>query len=219
MSLSGAPDARGSDATARTGVSDATMSMDLGPVAAGTVTVGVFVAVPDPHGADLQRHRRDFGDPLADAVPAHVTLLPPTTVRRLEVDDVVEHLHAAAARTEPFTLRLRGTGTFRPVSPVVYVQVAEGFASCERLEREVRCGPLERAVDFDYHPHVTVAHHLPACDLDRAQATLADYDLSFSVDCFWLYRHDDDLWRPHHRFSLGGAASRTGEDAGRRGQA
>ena len=68
---------------------------------------------------------------------------------------------------------LSGTGTFRPVSPVVFVQVSRGIAHCEALERAVRSGPVERTLDFPYHPHVTVAHHLDEAALDRAFESLA----------------------------------------------
>lgn len=209
--MSGASGGRGDVGGAGRGEPDATMGLDLGPVADGVVTVGVAVAVPDPHAADLQERRRGFGDPLADAVPAHVTLLPPTSLPADAVDGVVDHLVRAAGRTAPFTMRLRGTGTFRPVSPVVFVQVAEGIAACELLERAVRCGPLQRDVEFAYHPHVTVAHHVEPPALDRAFHELADYEVAFGVDAFWLYRHGHDgVWRPDHRFPLVGPLPPTG---------
>ena len=40
---------------------------------------------------------------------------------------------AVAARRRPFRLTLRGTGTFRPVSPVVYLRVDEGWDECVGL--------------------------------------------------------------------------------------
>ena len=67
-----------------------------------------------------------------------------------------------------FRIRLRGTGTFRPVSPVVFVMVAEGISGCEQLAVSVRRGPLAVDLQFPYHPHVTVAHHLADGSLDRA---------------------------------------------------
>ncbi|WP_299037253.1 2'-5' RNA ligase family protein [uncultured Pseudokineococcus sp.] len=185
---------------------DQTMGLPLAPAAAGVVTIGVAVAVPEPHADELRECRRGFGDPLADAVPAHVTLLPPTSLPVHRVEDVVEHLERAAGTTAPFTMRLRGTGTFRPVSPVVFVQVAEGISACELLERAVRCGPLGRDVEFAYHPHVTVAHHVVPDALDRAFDELSEYEVVFPVDAFWLYRHGDDgVWRPDQRFALTGA--------------
>jgi 2'-5' RNA ligase len=171
-------------------------------------TIGVAIAVPEPWGADLQRRRAALGDPLAPAVPTHVTLLPPTEVGEERLDAVHEHLLAVAAAAAPFDLGLRGAGTFRPVSPVVYVQVAEGAGGCERLEAGVRSGPLARELEFPYHPHVTVAHHLPDDVLDRAHDELAAYEARFRVDAFSLYVHGADaVWRPRSAYSLGTSAS------------
>ena len=46
----------------------------------GTVTIGVSIAVPEPHGSLLQERRAGFGDAAAHGIPTHVTLLPPTEV-------------------------------------------------------------------------------------------------------------------------------------------
>ncbi len=130
--------------------------------------------------------------------------LPPTPVERDALPRIREHLRRAAATHEPFPMVLRGTGSFRPVSDVVFVQVAEGIAECELLEREVRSGPLRRDLAFYYHPHVTVAHDLPHPNLDRASTTLADYEARFTVTSFTAYLHDGDgVWRVDHEFGLG----------------
>lgn len=169
------------------------------------VTIGVAIPVPPPYADDLQRWRKEFGDPLACAIPAHVTLLPPSVVPLAAMDDVRRHLATVAARHEPFDLRLRGTGTFRPVSPVVFVQVAEGVAQCEQLEVGVRSGVLARPVTFYYHPHVTVAHHVDDASLDRAFETLASYEAAFTVDSFSLYEHGPDgVWRAVEVFGFDG---------------
>ena len=174
----------------------------------GTVTIGVAIAVPAPFCDELQRWRADFGDPLAHAIPAHVTLLLPTPVPTERLDDVHAHLDAVAAAEQVFDMRLRGTGTFRPVSPVVFVQVARGVSECEKVERGVRADVLSREVSFYYHPHVTVAHDVPDLALDRAFETLADYEAAFSVDGFDLYEHGaDGVWRPRRRYAFGPAAS------------
>ena len=113
---------------------------------------------------------------------------------------------------------LRGTGTFRPISPVVFVQVSGGLADCELLEKSVRRGPLKRKLDFYYHPHVTVAHDLPEQALDRAFEGLARYEASFQVWGFTLFEQDrDGVWRPQRDFPFG-AGGRPGpvEPAGHR---
>ena len=170
-------------------------------------SIGVAIAIPEPFGSELQSMRSSFGDPLADAIPTHVTLLPPTTVDPDSLDTVVEHLEKVALQHDPFEMRLRGSATFRPVSPVVFVQLSTGIGECETLELDVRDGPLSgRVLEFPYHPHVTVAHHLPEAVLDAAQEQLADYTCRFVVDGFQLYLHGHDgVWRVARDFWFGPA--------------
>lgn len=92
----------------------------------GTVTLGVSIAVPEPYGRFLQRKRAGFGDAAAHGIPTHITLLPPTEVHTDALPAVERHLAEVAAGCRPFPLRLEGTGTFRPLSPVVFVKVTEG---------------------------------------------------------------------------------------------
>ena len=173
------------------------------------LTIGVAVEIPEPWASFLQQCRENFGDPLARAIPAHITLLPPTSLAPGEVEDVATHLRGVAAACTPFDLLLDGTDTFRPVSPVVFVRVVEGGRHCDLLQRSVRTGPLRRDLTFPFHPHVTVAHHVDEAALDRAAGTLESFSASFRVEAFWLYEHGrDGLWRPRRRFAFGGAPAR-----------
>ncbi|QGN56591.1 2'-5' RNA ligase family protein [Nostocoides sp. HKS02] len=168
-------------------------------------TIGVSIAIPSPHAEMLQAKRASFGDPLADCIPTHVTLLPPTEVDDAQLASAVTHLEQVAEQGHSFSMVLRGTGTFRPISPVVFVQVSGGLAECEVLERAVRRGPLARDLDFYYHPHVTVAHHVPEDSLDRAFQELADFECTFTVREFYLYEHGaDQIWRQVRSFPLNG---------------
>ena len=127
--------------------------------------------------------------------------MPPTDADELE--DVESLLASVAAEVESFRIHLRGTGTFRPVSPVVFVTVVEGISQCEQLAARVRRGPLASEPEFPYHPHVTIAHHLDDGLLDRAFAELAGFDCSFEVTDFHLYLHDDEVgWQPDQSFAL-----------------
>ena len=101
-------------------------------------------------------------------------------------------------------MHLRGSGTFRPISPVVFVPLVQGIGECERLEAAVRSGPLAREVKFPYHPHVTVAHDLAEDRLDRAFLDLASYDARFQVWGFSLFEKGKDaVWRPQRDFPFG----------------
>lgn len=166
-------------------------------------TIGVAIPIPEPWGAQIQRFREDIGDPMADHIPPHITLVPPVDLAPRVALDVHEHLADAAGSVAPFTVHLRGTGTFRPLSPVVFIALAEGISGCEQLERAVRSGPLGIDLSYPYHPHVTVAHDVEDAALDRAFDDLADFDAVFTVDSFTLYVHDDAAgWSPHERFRL-----------------
>lgn len=168
-------------------------------------TIGVSVAVPEPWGNALQQYRIDVGDDAARHIPTHITLLPPHEVAEGELDDVVAHLAKVAEGIDPFRVHLRGTGTFRPVSPVVFVGVVEGISQCEQLAADVRQSPLAIERAFPYHPHVTVAHDLPQEQLELAFHDLEDFDAAFDVDEMWMYLHDDASgWQPERAFLLGG---------------
>ncbi len=173
------------------------------PARSGTRTIGVSIPVPDPHAAELTAWRADFGDPLAHAVPPHITLLPPSELPAGAAEEVRAHLRRTAALHAPFVVHLRGTATFRPVSPVVFVQLSRGISECELLQGQVRRGPLARELSFPYHPHVTVAHDVPEEALDRAELVLRDWEATFTVKGFSLYEHGaDGVWRPREDFGF-----------------
>ncbi len=170
---------------------------------ATTTTIGVAIAVPDPWGAQLQAYRSALGDDDAERIPTHVTLVPPTEIAVDGLPALEEHLVSASSGIGAFRMHLRGTGTFRPVSPVVFVTVAEGISACEELAGAVRSGPLRLDQPFPYHPHVTVAHHLPEDLLERAFEEMADFECSFVVDRFSLYVHERATgWAPTRHFRL-----------------
>ncbi|MEU3412324.1 MULTISPECIES: 2'-5' RNA ligase family protein [unclassified Streptomyces] len=173
----------------------------------GTVTIGVSIAVPEPHGSLLQERRAGFGDAAAHGIPTHVTLLPPTEVDEADLPAVDAHLSEVAAAGRPFPMRLSGTGTFRPLSPVVYVRVVEGAEACARLQQAIRdaSGPVARELLFPYHPHVTVAHGIEEAAMDRAFEELADYEAAWPCTGFALYEQGADaVWRKLREYTFGG---------------
>ncbi len=175
------------------------------PAAADGLVLGVVIDVPEPAAGELRARREQIGDPQAEAIPAHVTLLPPTAVDRAQVRGVEHHLDKVAAALAPFEVRLDGVGTFRPTSPVVYVRVADGGDAFDEAQRAVRTGPLARDLYFPFHPHVTVAHKLDDAALDRAMNLLDGYRCAFVVEEFVLYeQRPDGAWRPRRRYAFGG---------------
>jgi 2'-5' RNA ligase len=168
-------------------------------------TIGVAVAIPEPWATELQDYRTGVGDAMAATIPTHITLVPPTEVTDDELAEIETHLAAVAGEVPAFEVHIRGTGTFRPVSPVVFVSLVEGISQCEQLADAVRRGPLDVDLAFPYHPHVTVAHDVAEGRLDQAFDELADFECRFGVDDFQLYVHDHERgWTPTRYFPLAG---------------
>jgi 2'-5' RNA ligase len=182
--------------------------VNLPPRGPDQARIGVAIAIPAPYAGQLQEARSRVGDPLADAIPPHITVIGPTVVDQSVLPAVAEHLEKVAAETAPFRVHLRGTATFRPVSPVVFVALVEGIAECELVEQLARSGVLAQELRFSYHPHVTVAHEVSEDALDEAFAAMSDFEAVFDVTELWQYEHGDDgVWRPQRSFPLTAAAA------------
>lgn len=186
------------------GVARSVDRRDEVPVTGDTIQIGIAVDIPEPWGELLTRRRVQTGDP--QVVPAHVTLLGPTEIPVSALEAVEAHLTEVAATHLPFTLHLRGTGTFRPVTQVVFVAVAAGISECELLAAAINAAPhLHRELRFPYHPHVTVAQDVAPEALDRAYEDLADFSAMFEVEGFTLFSHSGQTrWQPRRDFRLGG---------------
>ncbi|WP_442791650.1 2'-5' RNA ligase family protein [Micromonospora sp. NBC_01813] len=176
------------------------------PPEPGQLRIGVAIDVPQPWGEELTRRRAEAGDPAAEFVPAHITLLSPTNIAETHLPLVEAHLAAVAAAHPPYPLHLRGTGTFRPITDVVFVAVAAGISECESLATAIgEADQLVRESRFAYHPHVTVAHDVPTEALDKVYDDLAGFEAAFDVDSFTLFSHNGEgRWRPYRDFPLGG---------------
>jgi 2'-5' RNA ligase len=172
-------------------------------------TIGVSLAVPEPWGSRLQAFRIGNGDAQGATIPTHITLVPPVEVEPSRLGGVEDHLVRVAGAHAPYQVHLRGSGTFRPVSPVVFVTLVEGISQTEQLAKECRRAPVVLEPHFPYHPHVTVAHHPDDAVLDRAFDDLADFDCAFPVEAFHLYVHDPCLgWTATRDFPLTGDPGR-----------
>ncbi|TLM86186.1 2'-5' RNA ligase family protein [Pseudarthrobacter sp. NamE5] len=174
------------------------------------MSVGVILGFPPEIAAELQRWRASFGDPLAEVVPAHITLVTTTPTRDWEATR--EHVREVARRQKPFKVTIAGTGTFRPVSPVVFINVEDGFEDCVDLHEKLQRGPLHRELPFAYHPHVTIAHDVAPESLDEAETVLKNYRATFPVVSMGLYEHDaNGIWQLREELDFG---TQTDDDGG-----
>ena len=111
--------------------------------------LGIVVPIPEPWAQLLVDWRSKVGDPQASLVPPHVTLLPPTEVAVADRAAISAHLAEVARCHPPFEMHLSGTGTFAPVSDVVFIAVAQGH-------RQLRAARHRRP------PRAAGAHRCPS---------------------------------------------------------
>lgn len=174
--------------------------------------VGVVIPIPEPIAGELERWRASFGDPMAALIPPHITLI--TTTPASDWPSTIRHVRDVAAAQRPFTVTLKSTGTFRPLTPVVFVNVTEGFDSCVELHRRLQAGPLARELEYPFHPHVTVAHDVSEANMDSAELQLDDFEASFTVRTMGLYEHDvTGVWKLREELTFGQIAA-AGEKTG-----
>lgn len=174
-----------------------------------SLCVGVILGFPRDVAQELQQWRASFGDPMAEVIPAHITLV--TTTPAQDWEATREHVRDVARRQAPFKITISGTGSFRPISPVVFLKVEDGFDECVGLHEQLQTGPLERDLPFPYHPHVTVAHDVAPESLDEAETVLRNYTASFPVASMGLYEHDDNgIWQLREELDFGGDADQPG---------
>ncbi|MGG5173948.1 2'-5' RNA ligase family protein [Pseudarthrobacter sp. J1763] len=190
---------------------------DLSPQAAAEIVpdgicVGIILGFPERIARELQLWRASFGDPMASIVPAHITLVTTTPARDWET--TLSHARKVAKTTQPFRLSIHGTGSFRPLSPVVYIRVVDGFEECVQLHSKLQSGPLARDLVFPYHPHVTVAHDVAEASLDDAENALENYHAEFPVTSMGVYEHDSNgIWQLREEMNFGTDNETSTEDS------
>ena len=114
--------------------------------------IGIAIVIPDPYAEQLRRWRASFEDVGSHPVPPHVTLLAPTEVPDQVLPAMDRHLECVARKVGPFPMRLSGSGTFRPVSPVVFVNVAEGADAVRATGVTGPVGPAGRTARVSLPP-------------------------------------------------------------------
>lgn len=152
--------------------------------------LGVVIAIPEPWVSELTEMRLTLGDKAAERVPPHITVMPPQAVASDKKEQVFSHLEKVASRHRPFRVSVQGPGTFMPVSPVVYLNLAEGGPQCTELAEDVRFGPLDYTPRFPYHPHITIAQGLHEEKLFEAMKLGEGFNASWTVTGFRLDKVD-----------------------------
>ena len=173
--------------------------------------LGVIARLPEPLGIHVQAWRRALGDPAAERIGPHLTLVPPQTVDEGDLDRAAALVERAAAEAVPFLVELDGAATFLPGSPVAYLVVREGGPALAALEAALRESPLDRRT-HPFHPHVTLVQDLPPDRVELAARELAGFRAAFPVRELALMREQRDpelgrVWRPLATATVGASTA------------
>lgn len=166
-------------------------------------SLGVIISLPPALAAELSAWRAKYGGPEAAVVPPHITLVSGRASESWE--EAAAHVRAVAASGKPFRLSLRGTGSFAPLSSVVFLNVVQGNSECEQLHRQLVAGPVDHLLEFAFHPHLTVAHDLDEESMARALEEMVDFEADFDVSSIGLFDYLSGVWALREELPLGGS--------------
>ena len=166
-------------------------------------TLCVAIPVPEPWGAEIDRARRAL-QPGRQPLRSHITLIPPTDVPVDRVPEVLVHVSAVARAETGFRVELRGTGTFRPCSPVVFIGVVGGHGDVVALRDELAVGRFApKEGGWPFQPHVTLAARCADQALDDAARWFEDFSALFEVRSVSTFEKVNRGWAVRDRASIG----------------
>jgi 2'-5' RNA ligase len=89
-------------------------------------------------------------------LPAHLTILPPRQLNGSELF-ALQMLEEQCSHAEPFEVELGDVETFVPVTPTVFIHVAQAGHRMRELHDRLNTNALAAAEEWPYMPHLTIA--------------------------------------------------------------
>jgi 2'-5' RNA ligase/GNAT superfamily N-acetyltransferase len=176
--------------------------------------LGVVLLVPQPLAAQIDGVRRALGDGARERIGPHVTLVPPVNVPERDLQGALAMVRRAAAAVAPITLTLGPVASFAPVNPTAYLRVdgaADQLAALLALRAGCLSGPLERTVQHEFVPHVTVADEITDARLEHAVGALVDFASDVTFDRVRVMQEQPGrIWAPIADAPLGTGPSVVG---------
>jgi 2'-5' RNA ligase len=98
---------------------------------------------------------------------AHVTVLPPRTLRGTE-QEAIEWLGDLCSRESAFEATLGDPESFVPTTPTVFLRVEQAAYRIRELHDRCNSGPLQSVEQFAFMPHLTIVKMTTEADAIRA---------------------------------------------------
>ncbi len=110
--------------------------------------------VRSPAGMFVEEMRRDL-HPAHTHADAHITILPPRTLRGTEAEAIRE-LRETCRTVRPFEVTMGDVESFIPTTPTVFIRVAHGAYRIRELHDHLNQGSLLYCEPWPYMPHLTI---------------------------------------------------------------
>jgi 2'-5' RNA ligase len=120
--------------------------------------------VPEPVAGFIERLRQEITPGCKGR--SHLTFLPPRPLE-IPLEKIRTQLEVGLRNLPGFPVELGEVRVF-PVSEAVHLSVESGWTESKRIHQILHQGDLCCQEQYDYHPHVTIAH-----DLDHGQVAAA----------------------------------------------
>jgi len=119
-----------------------------------TPRYGLVAYVKTPVGEFVENLRQEM-HPELPHLAAHLSLLPPRCLQGSEAD-ALETMEEICGRVEPFEVSLGEVETFIPVTPTVFIRVANGAQRMRDLHAQLNKKALACEEQWLYLPHLTI---------------------------------------------------------------
>jgi 2'-5' RNA ligase len=129
-------------------------------------------------GEFVEQLRRELHPDLPH-LPAHLTILPPRCLQGSELS-ALETLEEICANVEPFEVVMGDVETFIPVTPTVFIRVADSAYRMRDLHDRLNTKALAANEEWPYMPHLTIAKISSAQLAREAQIIARDRWARFS---------------------------------------
>ena len=119
-----------------------------------TPRYGLVAYVKTPVGEFVEKLRQEM-HPELPHLATHLSLLPPRCLRGSEAS-ALETMEEICSQVEPFEVSLGEVETFIPVTPTVFVRVANGAQRMRDLHSQLNTKALSFEEQWLYLPHLTI---------------------------------------------------------------
>jgi len=146
--------------------------------------------------------------PATAHMAAHLTILPPRHLSGPEAD-ALRFLEGACRNAAPFDVDLGEVTTFLPVTPTVFIRVAQGAQRMRELHDQFSVKALCCPEEWPYIPHLTIAKMEREQQVPEALAIARERWAEFAegrrihIDELIFVRENSDGWQDVAALPLG----------------